>query len=158
MWQSDGSIRPPVDFVLTAVLKGLGMVLNRSLNRPHVQNAQGVTLVFCILTKFRMVVVLTHPTTRSPTTKVTSLQPPPHPASHEGVNTCQTANANSNKPEPIPISSTGLSTTETQVLFNVVPVIITAANGNTVSTYVFLDSGCTDTLIDRGLVYKEYLS
>lgn len=25
-------------------------------------------------------------------------------------------------------------------------------NGNTVSTYAFLDSGCTDTLIDRGLV------
>ena len=35
---------------------------------------------------------------------------------------------------------------------NVVPVIITAANGNTVSTYAFLDSGFTDTLIDRGLV------
>ena len=35
---------------------------------------------------------------------------------------------------------------------NVVPVIVTAMNGNTVSTYAFLDSGCTDTLIDRGLV------
>ena len=45
-----------------------------------------------------------------------------------------------------------MSTTETQVLLNVVPVIITAANGNTVSTYTYLDSGCTDTLIDRGLV------
>ena len=82
----------------------------------------------------------------------------PHPASHEGVNTCQTASAHSNKPEPILISSAGLSTTETQVLLNVVPVIITSANGNTVSTYAFLDSGCTDSLIDRGLVYKEYLS
>ena len=77
---------------------------------------------------------------------------PPPPASHEGVNTSRTASANSNKLEPIPISSTGLSTTETQVLLNVVPVIINAANGNTVSTYAFLDSGCTDTLIDRGLV------
>ena len=75
-----------------------------------------------------------------------------HPAGHEGANTSQAASSNSNKPEPIPISSAGLSTTETQVLLNAVPVIITAANGNTVSTYAFLDSGCTDTLIDRGLV------
>ena len=78
-----------------------------------------------------------------------------HPTSHEGANTGQAASTNSDKPEPIPISSAGLSTTETQVLLNVVPVIITAANGNTVSTYAFLDSGCTDTLIDRGLV--DYL-
>ena len=37
-------------------------------------------------------------------------------------------------------------------MLNVVPVIITAANGNTVSTYAFLESGCTDTLVERGLV------
>ena len=37
----------------------------------------------------------------------------PHPASHEGMNTSQTASANSNKPEPIPIWSAGLFTTET---------------------------------------------
>ena len=30
--------------------------------------------------------------------------------------------------------------------------IITVASGNTVSTFAFLDSGCTDTLIDHGLV------
>ena len=30
--------------------------------------------------------------------------------------------------------------------------IITALSGNTVSTFAFLDSGCTDTLIDHGLV------
>lgn len=41
---------------------------------------------------------------------------------------------------------------ETPVLLNVVPVIITAENGNAVSTYTFLDSGCTDTLVDRSLV------
>lgn len=76
----------------------------------------------------------------------------PHPASHEGSNTSQTASTNLEKPKPIPISSARLSTTETQVLLNLVPVIITAVNGNTVSTYAFLDSGCTDTLIDRGLV------
>lgn len=76
MWQSEGSMRPPVNFLLTVALKGLGMVLDRALNRPHVQNAQGFTLVFCILTKFRMVVVLTHPTTGRPRTKVTSPQPP----------------------------------------------------------------------------------
>ena len=75
-----------------------------------------------------------------------------HPARHEGANAGQAASTNSDKPEPISISSAGLSTAETQVLLNVVPIIVTAANGNTVSTYAFLDSGCTDTLIDRGLV------
>ena len=71
MLQSEDSMRPP------AALKSLGMVLARALNRPHAQNAQGVTLVFCILTKFRMAAVLTHPIIRSPTTKVTSPQPSP---------------------------------------------------------------------------------
>ena len=75
-----------------------------------------------------------------------------HPTGHEGVNMGQTAIADSGKPETTSISSAGLSTTETQVLLNVVPVIITAKNGNAVSTYAFLDSGCTDTLIDRSLV------
>lgn len=75
-----------------------------------------------------------------------------HPASHEGVNTSQTASTNSDKPGTIPISSASLSTTETQVLLNIVPVIITVVNGNAVSTYAFLDSGCRDTLIDRDLV------
>ena len=74
------------------------------------------------------------------------------PTSHEGVNMGQTASADSGKPETTSISSAGLSTTETQVLLNVVPVIITAENGNAVTTYAFLDSGCTDTLIDRSLV------
>ena len=47
----------------------------------------------------------------------------PHPATHEGVNTSRTASANSNKLEPIPISSAGLSTSETQVLLNVVQLV-----------------------------------
>ena len=68
------------------------------------------------------------------------------------MNTGQTASTNPGKPETVPISSAGLSTTETAVLLNVVPVIITAANGNAVSTYAFLDSGCTDTLVDRDLM------
>ena len=76
----------------------------------------------------------------------------PRPARAEGVNTGQTASTNPRKPETVPISSAGLSTTETAVLLNVVPVIITAANGNAVSTYAFLDSGCTDTLVDRDLM------
>ena len=41
------------------------------------------------------------------------------------------------------------------MLLNVVPVTITADNGNAVSTYAFLDSGCTDTLINHELA--EYL-
>lgn len=75
-----------------------------------------------------------------------------YPACHERVNMGQTASADSGKPETTSISSADLSTTETQVLLNVVPVIIIAENGNAVSTYAFLDSGCTDTLVDRSLV------
>ena len=76
----------------------------------------------------------------------------PNPTGYERANAGKFTSANSVKPETIPISSAGLSTSETQVLLNVVPVCITAANGNAVSTYAFLDSGCIDTLIDRDLV------
>lgn len=50
-------------FCFNFALKSLGMVVDRGLNR--------------ILTRFRMVVVLTHPTTRSPSTKVTCIRLPP---------------------------------------------------------------------------------
>ena len=74
------------------------------------------------------------------------------PATSEVRNT----NGNSdNKPGATPISSAGIATAQAQVLLNVVPVTITADNGNAVSTYAFLDSGCTDTLIDHELA--EYL-
>ena len=72
MWQSEDSMQ---DFVSTALLKSLGMVL---FVRLHVQNAQGTTLDFCILTKLRMATIPTHSTIRSPMTKVTNLQPTPH--------------------------------------------------------------------------------
>ena len=52
----------------------------------------------------------------------------------------------------VPILSTAVATVQAKVLLNVVPVVITAENGNTVSTYAFLDSGCTDTLIEQDLV------
>ena len=42
-WQSEDSMRLPVDFVSTDALKGLDTVLVRALNRPHVQNALVVT-------------------------------------------------------------------------------------------------------------------
>ena len=58
-----------------------------------------------------------------------------HAGSYEGVNTNQTASTNSVKPEPTPILSAGLFTTETQVLLNVEPVIITAANACMVMLY-----------------------
>ena len=45
------------------------------------------------------------------------------------------------------ITSTEVSTA--QVLLNVVPVTVTVEDGNSLSTYAFLDNGCTDTLIDR---------
>ena len=41
---------------------------------------------------------------------------------------------------------------QAKVLLNVIPVVISAENGNTVSTYAFLDSGSTDTLIEQDLV------
>lgn len=52
---------------------------------------------------------------------------------------------------PTSITSAGANTKKTQVSLNIVPVIITAGNGSTTSTYAFLDNGCTDTLIDRKL-------
>jgi len=145
MLQSEDSMRPPVDFVSTVALKGLGMVLAHALNRLHVRNAQGAD-------KVQDGRRPNPPNNKESNDKGDKPPATPHPASNEGANTGQTTTTNSGKPEPIPISSAGLSTTETQVLLNVVPVIITAENGNTVSTYAFLDSGCKDTLIDRGLV------
>ena len=52
----------------------------------------------------------------------------------------------------VPISSAAVATVQAKVLLNVIPVVISAENGNTVSTYAFLDSGCTDTLIEQDLV------
>ena len=52
----------------------------------------------------------------------------------------------------VPISSAAVATVQAKVLLNVIPVFISAENGNTVSTYAFLDSGCTDTLVERDLV------
>ena len=49
------------------------------------------------------------------------------------------------------ISSTKVSTVRAQVLLNVVPVTVTVEDGNSLSTYAFLDNGRTDTLIDREL-------
>ena len=63
----------------------------------------------------------------------------------------QVAEPSSGNKPPTSITSAGANTTRTQVSLNVVPVIITAENGSTTSTYAFLDNGCTDTLIDREL-------
>ena len=52
----------------------------------------------------------------------------------------------------VPISSAAIATVQAKVLLNVVPVVISAENGNTVSTHAFLDSGCTDTLVEQDLV------
>ena len=52
----------------------------------------------------------------------------------------------------VPISSAAVATVQAKVLLNVIPVVISAENGNTVSTYAFLDSDCTDTLIEQDLV------
>ena len=152
MSQSQDSMRPPVDFVLTAVLKGLDMVLVHALNPPTCSKCSGHHLSILHTDKAQEGRLPNPPYNKESNDKVDKPPATPHPASHEGANTGQAASTNSDKPEPIPISSAGLSTAETQVLLNIVPVIITTENGNTVSTYAFLDSGCTDTLIDRGLV------
>ena len=75
MWQSTNGMRPPVHFVTTMALKGVGTILLSATSDRHVQNA----LVVCILTKLRMAVVLTNWTVRNSTTKVTTLQLPSIP-------------------------------------------------------------------------------
>ncbi|XP_022784666.1 LOW QUALITY PROTEIN: uncharacterized protein LOC111325175 [Stylophora pistillata] len=49
------------------------------------------------------------------------------------------------------VSSGCISTERAQVLLNVLPVTVTTENGASLSTYGFLDNGCTDTLIDSEL-------
>ena len=49
------------------------------------------------------------------------------------------------------MSTTEVFAPQDRVLLNVVPVTITAEDGNSLSTYGFLDNGCTNTLIDRQL-------
>ena len=71
-------------------------------------------------------------------------------AANTGVQAQVTEPSSGNK-TPTTLTSAGANTTKTQVSLNIVPVIITAANGSTTSTYAFLDNGCTDTLIDREL-------
>jgi len=51
------------------------------------------------------------------------------------------------------INSASVSTTKAQVLLNVVPVTISTENGDSLSTYAFLDNACTNTLIDKELAY-----
>ena len=59
------------------------------------------------------------------------------------------------KPRVASVSSAGIGASKNTVLLNVVPVVITEENGNSTSTYAFLDTGYTDTLIDCKLA--EYL-
>ena len=99
--------------------------------------------------------------------------PPDYKATHEnhyrgesssGSHSRDTSRANNREedkkvaPKPhssegsqVPVSSAAADTINTNVMLNVLPVIITADNNNSVSTYAFLDNGCTDTLIDKEL-------
>ena len=54
-----------------------------------------------------------------------------------------------NKAYNTAISLTGVSTARAQVLLNVVPVTVTVEDGNSLSTYAFLDSGCLVFTIDE---------
>ena len=134
-------------FVLIAALKGLYMGLALVQNHQHVQNAPAV-----ISDNNRNGRFANLQQRRVPDNKLCKPSVPSQPAEEIERNTVRQASGDSvNNPETS-ISSAGVSTTETQVLLNVVPVMIIAENGNSVTTYAFLDSGCTDTLIDQDLV------
>ena len=52
------------------------------------------------------------------------------------------------------ISLTKVSTARAQLLLNVVPVTIAVEDGNSLSTYAFLDNGCINILIDHDLANR----
>ena len=81
------------------------------------------------------------------------LATPKSPNSEKGNFTPTASGDKSDKSvRKVPISSAAVATVQAKVLLNVIPVVISAENGNSVSTYAFLDSGCTDTLIEQDLV------
>jgi hypothetical protein len=49
------------------------------------------------------------------------------------------------------VSSSAANAVRSSVVLNVLPVIITTSENKSLSTYAFLDNGCTDTLIDQRL-------
>jgi hypothetical protein len=59
------------------------------------------------------------------------------------------------KPDPKPLqkglSSAAVQNSSSSVVLNVLPVIVTSSDNRSLSTYAFLDNGCTDTLIDQQL-------
>ena len=81
------------------------------------------------------------------------LATPKSPNSERGNATPTASGDKSDKSvRKVPISSAAVATVQAKVLLNVIPVVISAENGNTVSTYAFLDSCCTDTLVKQDLV------
>ena len=70
------------------------------------------------------------------------LTTPKSPSSERGNATPTASGDKSDKSvRKVPISFAAVATGQAKVLLNVVPVVICAENGNTVSTYAFLDGG-----------------
>ncbi|XP_028513775.1 uncharacterized protein LOC110239139 [Exaiptasia diaphana] len=55
------------------------------------------------------------------------------------------------KPQPKGVKSAAVQNSNSSVVLNVLPVVVTSSDNRSLSTYAFLDNGCTDTLIDRQL-------
>ena len=152
-WQCEDSMRHPVDFVLIVVLKGPDTVLAPVRTHQHVQYVPVDTFLFCTLKVIMVVVASSHGIIESNDKSDKPLATPKSPKSERGNATPTASGAKSDKSvRKVPISSAAVATVQAKVLLNVIPVVISAENGNTVSTYAFLDSGCTDTLIEQDLV------
>ena len=61
------------------------------------------------------------------------------------------------KPQPNGVSSAAVNNLNSSVVLNVLPVVITSMDNRSLSTYAFLDNGCTDTLIDQQLADELHI-
>ena len=144
-------MRHPVDFVLIVVLKSPDTVLAPVRNPPACSVCSGRNI--CPLHSEsnyggRRFIPRNNRESNDKSDK--SLATPKSPNSGRGNVTPPASGDKSDKSvRKVPISS---ATVQAKALLNVIPVVVSVENGNTVSTYAFLDSGCTDTLVKQDLV------
>ena len=144
-------MRHPVDFVLIVVLKSPDTVLAPVRNPPACSVCSGRNI--CPLHSEsnyggRRFIPRNNRESNDKFDK--PLATPKSPNSGRGNVTPTASEDKSDKSvRKVPIWS---ATVQAKVLLNVIPVVVSAENGNTVSTYAFLDSGCTDTLVKQDLV------
>ena len=144
----------PVDFVLIVVLKSPDTVLAPVQTHQHVQYVPVDTFLFCTLKVIMVVVASSHGILESRMISRTSHWATPKSPNSERGNVTPTASGDKSDKfvTKVPISSAAVATVRAKVLLNVIPVVISAENGNTVSTDAFSDSCCTDTLVEQDLV------